>query len=166
MYAEGTGSEVVAIKKTKIRKFDHLKHSLHYSILREIGQMQNLRGHENIINLWDCYYKDNSVYVVMDFMPMDLHHLIWSKDVALSPTAVKNIAHQLLTAVWHLHDQGLVHWDIKPGNMLFNPEGVMKLTDFGLARWIIYEDMKPLTRNVVTRFYRAPEVLYGAYHYD
>ena len=46
---------------------------------------------------------------------------------------MKNILHQLLTAVRHMHDQGLVHRDIKPGNLLFDDEGVLKLTDYGLT---------------------------------
>ena len=66
-----------------------------------------------------------------------------------------------------------MHRDLKPGNLLISNEGVIKYSDFGLARYYDKEELKDkdtesakLTRNVATRYYRPPEVLYGTYNYD
>lgn len=73
---------------------------------------------------------------------------------------------QILNGLKYMHDQDLIHRDVKPGNLLMNKHGQVKFADFGLARSISDIEGKALTRNVVTRFYRPPEILYGASKYD
>lgn len=72
-----------------------------------------------------------------------------------------------------MHDRKMMHRDLKPGNLLVSDQGVVKYSDFGLARFYDQEEMKDpededakLTRNVCTRYYRPPEILYGTYEYD
>jgi len=62
----------------------------------------------------------------------------------------------MLKGLNHIHEQGMMHRDIKGSNILINEEGIVKIADFGLAR-----DMGPntnYTTRVVTRWFRAPEI--------
>jgi cyclin-dependent kinase 7 len=81
--------------------------------------------------------------------------------------------HQVLSGLKFMHDNKLMHRDLKPGNLLISSEGIIKYSDFGLARYYDKEELKNkendsalLTRNVCTRYYRPPEILYGSYDYS
>jgi cyclin-dependent kinase 7 len=68
-------------------------------------------------------------------------------------------------ALSHCHQYFILHRDIKPSNFLISANGVLKLADFGLARTHGSNDKK-LTPAVVTSWYRAPELLFGATQYS
>lgn len=162
----------VAIKKTKMRRMDYLKHSFNFSTFKEIVYLQEL-AHENIVKLIDIFYKDKSIYVVLEYMVGDLYQLIHKTKAQLLPEHVKWIMHQILNGLKFMHGHKLMHRDLKPGNLLISNEGIIKYSDFGLARYYDKEELKgkdtesaKLTRNVATRYYRPPEVLYGTYNYD
>ncbi len=72
---------------------------------------------------------------------------------------------QILEAVAYCHSMGVMHRDLKPQNILVSRDGQLKLADFGLAR-AISPFSRPLTVEVITRWYRAPEVLLGHKYYD
>jgi serine/threonine protein kinase len=61
-----------------------------------------------------------------------------------------------------LHENFFIHRDIKPSNLLIATDGVLKLGDFGLCRTYGSPSSYPMTPEVVTRWYRAPELLFGA----
>lgn len=65
----------------------------------------------------------------------------------------------------YLHSAKILHRDIKPGNLLVNSNCVLKICDFGLARVEEPNPSKAMTQEVVTQYYRAPEILMGAKHY-
>ncbi|CAH0777335.1 unnamed protein product [Bemisia tabaci] len=65
----------------------------------------------------------------------------------------------------YLHSARILHRDIKPGNLLVNSNCVLKICDFGLARVEEPDSEKAMTQEVVTQYYRAPEILMGAKHY-
>lgn len=155
-----------------MRRMDYLKHSFNFSTYREIAHIQEL-DHENIIKIVDVFYKDKSIYTVLEFMEGDLYQLIHKEKAVLDPAHIKCIMHQVLVGLKFLHENKIMHRDLKPGNLLISKEGIIKYSDFGLARYCDIEDLKTketeagkLTRNVSTRYYRAPEVLYGTYNYD
>ncbi|KAJ9586469.1 hypothetical protein L9F63_019869, partial [Diploptera punctata] len=66
----------------------------------------------------------------------------------------------------YLHSARILHRDIKPGNLLVNSNCVLKICDFGLARVEEPDQTKHMTQEVVTQYYRAPEILMGARHYS
>jgi serine/threonine protein kinase len=75
-----------------------------------------------------------------------------------SESQVKTMLRQLLSALEFCHSHSVIHRDIKPSNMLYSFDGVLKLADFGLSRHI-FPDQRYLTANVVSLWYRAPELL-------
>jgi mitogen-activated protein kinase 1/3 len=156
--------------KVAIKKVRDCFHNLTDAkrILREIKLMQHL-NHPNIIQLVDMInplstedFED--IYLVMEYMQSDLHKIIYSEN-ELSSSHMAFIIYQILCALKHIHSAGVIHRDLKPGNILINADCTAKICDFGLARGVSDEDML-LTEYVVTRWYRAPEVVVSAQRYD
>eukprot|EP01062_Namystynia_karyoxenos_P022246 TRINITY_DN1851_c0_g1_i1.p1 TRINITY_DN1851_c0_g1~~TRINITY_DN1851_c0_g1_i1.p1 ORF type:complete len:380 (+),score=84.80 TRINITY_DN1851_c0_g1_i1:101-1240(+) len=155
--------EPVAIKKIP-KVFDDLTDGKR--ILREIKLLRFLR-HENIMGVLELMRPRDSMqtfqdlYMVCELMDTDLHQVIKSKQ-PLTEEHVKYFAFQLMRACKYMHQAGVIHRDIKPGNLLVNENCDLKLCDFGLARGGV-EAMHPqgleLTDYVVTRWYRPPELL-------
>ena len=100
----------------------------------------------------------------MSFYPFDLFKVITDNLFRLTDNEVLYLFKQMLLAVSYLHENYILHRDIKPANFLIDNEGNCILTDFGLARSLPSPE-KELTKNVVTRYYRAPEILFGSRFY-
>ncbi|GMF14644.1 unnamed protein product [Phytophthora lilii] len=175
-----TGNSV-AIKNIP-RTFDDLVDAKR--IVREIRLMRHLR-HPHVVSVLDVMRPPllanfEDTYIVTDLMETDLHRVINSPE-ALSSDHIAFITYQLLCGLRYVHSAHIIHRDVKPSNVLINRDCLVKLCDFGLARGI---DMRPvtpssvdgvstpsgqdgmetaldeaLTEYVVTRWYRAPELL-------
>ncbi|KAH8080392.1 MAP kinase [Aureococcus anophagefferens] len=143
--------------------------------LRELRLMYLLRGHPNVVSLHDAVLQpagSDDLFIVMELMDSDLHRVISSKQ-ALTGEHVSCMMAQLLLGVQALHAVGVLHRDLKPGNVLVSRDCQVRITDFGLSRCVADltgasgpeqeqrdEAVKnPLTEYVVTRWYRCPEVL-------
>ena len=99
---------------------------------------------------------------MVELMDADLHQLINQSDQVLTEPHIKCLMKQLLEALKAMHSLGVYHRDIKPGNILVNQDCQLRITDFGFARHLSAgneEQEAPLTEYVVTRWYRAPELL-------
>ncbi|OQR96263.1 mitogen-activated protein kinase [Achlya hypogyna] len=139
--------------------------------LREIRLMRCLGEHENIISLKDLTMsvEKDELYMMMELADTDLHRLIQSS-CPLTDGHIRVIMFQLLSGVKAMHDNGVLHRDLKPGNLLVNKDCELKITDFGLAR-MVPKDLQnhdpdstdpissPMTEYVVTRWYRPPELM-------
>jgi serine/threonine protein kinase len=121
--------QIVALKKF-IGALENLGKSQH--CLREI-EILSAVNHPNIVQLQNALRQDNSVYMVLDYMPFDLRQFIHSQP-SCTRRQVQSIMYQLLLALNYLHSAKITHRDIKPSNILLNKEGAVKLCDFGLAR--------------------------------
>ena len=73
---------------------------------------------------------------------------------------IKTLMRQLIAGVAYLHDNWVIHRDLKTSNILYNNKGDLKICDFGLARQY-GSPLRPYTHMVVTLWYRAPELLLG-----
>lgn len=109
--------------------------------------------------------KIGDIYLVFEKMDTDLFKIIKSQQF-LSPDHYKFIMYQVLRAIYYLHSANIIHRDIKPSNVLINEDCSIKLCDFGLSRGINDECSMELTEYVVTRFYRAPEIMLCFHEYS
>jgi cell division cycle 2-like protein len=106
----------------------------------------------------------NSIFLVLDFLEHDLKSLLEDMSEPFLTSEIKTLLHQLTSGVLYLHDHWILHRDLKTSNLLLSNRGVLKIADFGMARY--YGDPAPkMTQLVVTLWYRAPELLLGAERY-
>jgi mitogen-activated protein kinase 1/3 len=69
----------------------------------------------------------------------------------------------MLRAFKYIHSANIIHRDLKPSNILLNENCDLKICDFGLSRNLSKEKGEDLTEYVVTRFYRAPEIMLSSH---
>ena len=120
-----------------------------------------LVNHEGIANVYDYGEEEGSAYLVMELVPGEPLSTVIEREKTLSIDKVLDIMAQTAAALQAAHSAGLVHRDIKPGNMLITPEGRVKITDFGIAR---IADQVPLTATgqvMGTVQYLSPEQASG-----
>ena len=149
--------QLVAIKKIKINIGDE---GLSTSSLREVSLLSSMQN-ENIVKLLRTETYQNNLYLIFEYCDNDLNKYIKSQKEDISIYTIKSILQQLLRALVYCHSQRIFHRDIKPGNILINNDGTIKLGDFGLSR-SFGSTNRGFTPEVVTLWYRAPEVLLGA----
>ncbi|KAJ5919023.1 hypothetical protein N7466_009966 [Penicillium verhagenii] len=157
-------SSLVAIKKVKVNA--EYKDGLTMDAIREVKYLQEL-SHPNIIALHDVFSsKDQNLSLVLEFLPRgDLEMLIKDGDIQYGVADVKAWMGMLARGVWFCHENFVLHRDIKPNNLLIASDGEVKLADFGLARSFA-DPYLNMTHQVITRWYRPPELLYGARQYS
>ncbi|KAJ8654691.1 hypothetical protein O0I10_009581 [Lichtheimia ornata] len=154
--------DVVALKKLKL---DKEKNGFPVTSLREIYTLINVK-HPNIVNVREIVMGNHldQVYIVMDFIEHDLKTLMTDMRTPFLQSEVKTLMLQLLSAVALLHDNWIIHRDLKTSNLLLNNRGEIKVADFGLARKY-GSPLGHMTQLVVTLWYRAPELLLGTKQY-
>ncbi|XP_059172768.1 cyclin-dependent kinase 11B-like isoform X2 [Physella acuta] len=154
--------EIVALKRLKMEKE---KEGFPITSLREINTLLKAQ-HENIVTVREIVVGSNmdKIYIVMDFVEHDLKSLMENMKNPFLVGEVKTLLKQLLRAVRHLHDNWILHRDLKTSNLLLSHKGILKVGDFGLAREY-GSPLKPYTPIVVTLWYRAPELLLGCKEY-
>ncbi|XP_011156372.1 cyclin-dependent kinase 11B isoform X2 [Solenopsis invicta] len=151
--------EIVALKRLKMEKE---KEGFPITSLREINTLLKAQ-HPNIVTVREIVVGSNmdKIFIVMDYVEHDLKSLIETmkqKKQVFIPGEVKCLMQQLLRAVAHLHDNWILHRDLKTSNLLLSHRGILKVGDFGLAREY-GSPLRQYTPIVVTLWYRAPELL-------
>jgi serine/threonine protein kinase len=118
-------------------------------------------NHPNIVAVYDWGEDDDAPFIVMEYVPgQTLRDLIQGYG-HLSPNEAARIAAEIADALSFAHEHGVVHRDVKPGNVLITPQGQVKVTDFGIAR---AETGDPLTKTgsvLGTATYFSPEQAQG-----
>ena len=140
-------------------------------ILREIKLLRHLNGHENIIQIHDVMVspqntkKFSDVYIVTKLFDADLDDIISSKQ-PLTKQHLQFFLYQILRGMKYIHSAEILHRDLKPSNILVNANCDVAICDFGLANAQPTDVDACMTEYVVTRYYRAPELLCEAKQYD
>ncbi|KAK1384677.1 Cyclin-dependent kinase [Heracleum sosnowskyi] len=156
--------EIVALKKVKM---DNHTEGFPLTSLREINILRS-SDHPSIIDLKEVVEGSSSdcVFLVMEYMDSDLGEVMRRrKNQPFCQSEVKCLMLQLLKGVKYLHDNWVLHRDLKTSNLLLNRRGELKICDLGMARQY-GSPAKPYTQLVVTLWYRAPELLLGAKQYS
>eukprot|EP01066_Platyproteum_vivax_P005063 Platyproteum_vivax@DN16462_c0_g1_i1.p1 len=159
--AQDVGGDIYALKKIRLEAEDE---GIPSTAIREISLLKELQ-HPNIVRLCDVVHTERRLVLVFEYLDQDLKKLLDVCDEGLGPTTTKSFLYQLLRGVAYCHQHRVLHRDLKPQNLLINREGYLKLGDFGLAR-AFGIPVRSYTNEVVTLWYRAPDVLLGSKKYS
>jgi cyclin-dependent kinase len=166
--ASGLASEVYRSKTFALKVITETHNIEPHNPVREVKILQQLR-HSNIIKLSETFQdQEGRLTMVFPFMPLTLAKLIESD--SMSTYYRKNCFHDLFSALDYLHEQGIIHRDVKPSNILLaSATGPAYLSDFGTAWHPNLSTDEPGDHKcleVGTTCYRAPETLFGNRSYD
>ncbi|OAA71956.1 Serine/threonine-protein kinase domain protein [Akanthomyces lecanii RCEF 1005] len=160
--------KVVALKRLKLDPAD--RSGLPVTGLREIQILHDCK-HRNVVTLEEVVVgsnvnkMDNSIFLVLEFVEHDIKSILDDMPEPFLASEIKCLLQQLTAGVAYLHENWILHRDLKTSNLLLNNRGQLKIADFGMARYV--GDPAPkLTQLVVTLWYRSPELLLGARTYD
>ncbi|KAG0367883.1 Cyclin-dependent kinase catalytic subunit [Gamsiella multidivaricata] len=156
---------IVALKKIRLENEDE---GVPSTAIREISLLKELK-HVNVVQLLDIIHDETKLYLVFEFLDLDLKKymdiLPTTTGAGLPMDQVKDFLYQLLRGVEFCHSRRILHRDLKPQNLLIDEHRTLKLADFGLAR-AFGIPLRTYTHEVVTLWYRAPEILMGSRHYS
>uniref|UniRef100_A0AAX7VRZ2 cyclin-dependent kinase n=1 Tax=Astatotilapia calliptera TaxID=8154 RepID=A0AAX7VRZ2_ASTCA len=132
--------------------------------IREVSLLKDLK-HANIVTLHDIVHTDKSLTLVFEYLDKDLKQYMDDCGNIMSMHNVKIFLFQILRGLSYCHKRKVLHRDLKPQNLLINERGELKLADFGLAR-AKSVPTKTYSNEVVTLWYRPPDVLLGSSEYS
>ncbi|KAG2129199.1 Pkinase-domain-containing protein [Suillus bovinus] len=158
---EASTSRKVAIKKIKVGQF---KDGLDMSAIREVKYLRELH-HQNVIELLDVFSSKTNLNLVLEFLDSDLEMIIQDRSLVFLPADIKAWMAMTLRGLEFCHRNFMLHRDLKPNNLLIASDGQLKIADFGLARDFADPGHK-MTCQVITRWYRPPELLFGCRYYS
>ena len=118
-------------------------------------------SHPNIVNIYDVSVRENVKYIVMEFVEgITLKNYMKHREV-LSLREIISYTTQMLRALDHAHKKGIVHRDIKPQNIMLVKDGIIKVTDFGIAKLPNAETITMTDKAIGTVYYISPEQVTG-----
>ena len=124
------------------------------------AKIQAQLSHPNVVNIMNYIEEEDETYLVMEFIDGEtLEDLLQRRKKVTIGEAI-NISKGILSALKYMHSKGLAHRDIKPSNIMFNKEGVVKVTDFGITK-LIGDDKNTKTGMVGSYTYMSPEQILG-----
>jgi cyclin-dependent kinase len=157
--------EIVALKRIRLDKDDE---GIPCTAIREISLLKELR-HPNIVRLLDILHSEKKLTLVFEYLETDLKKWLDGRDGPADQDdldTIREYMRQLLEGVAHLHSKMVLHRDLKPQNLLLQSrKGELKIADFGLAR-AFGAPVRAYSHEVVTLWYRAPDVLLGSRFYS
>ncbi|CAK3838745.1 CTD kinase subunit alpha [Lecanosticta acicola] len=152
---------MVALKKIRM---EGERDGFPVTAIREIKLLQSL-DHINVVPLLEVMVERNDCFMVFEYLSHDLTGLLNHPTFVLTAAHKKHLAKQLFEGLDYLHSRGVLHRDIKAANILISRSGVLKLADFGLARFYEKRRKQDYTNRVITIWYRSPELLLGETQY-
>lgn len=183
---EGTYGKVYKAKSVedgtlvalKMIRMDAEKDGFPVTAVREIKLLQSLR-HENVVQLKEMMVSrgvlasrplvalkliqlTGHVHMVFEYVDHDLTGVLRHPKIKFEAAHLKSLMAQLLVGLGYIHRRGVLHRDLKGSNILVSRSGVLKIADFGLARFYAIGAKNDYTNRVITQWYKPPELLYGA----
>ncbi|EIM81748.1 Pkinase-domain-containing protein [Stereum hirsutum FP-91666 SS1] len=157
-----TTNEIVALKEIHL----DAEEGTPSTAIREISLMKELK-HINVLRLHDVIHTETKLVLIFEYCERDLKKYMDQNGDhgALDPMTVRSFIYQLLMGTAYCHENRVLHRDLKPQNLLINRKGELKLGDFGLAR-AFGVPVNTFSNEVVTLWYRAPDVLLGSRTYS
>jgi len=153
--------EVVALKRIRLESDDE---GVPCTAIREISLLKELK-HPNIVRLHDVIHTERKLTLVFEHLDQDLKQYLDECGGQLTKSTIKSFLFQLLRGIAFCHEHRVLHRDLKPQNLLISRKGELKLADFGLAR-AFGIPVRSYSHEVVTLWYRAPDVLMGSRKYS
>ncbi|KAL2912189.1 cyclin-dependent kinase 5 [Polyrhizophydium stewartii] len=161
---EGTYGIVYKAQNRETGDVVALKRGVPCTAIREISLLKELK-HPNIVRLYDVIHTEKKLTLVFEYLDSDLKKFLDSNSGDISPPTIKHLLHQILRGVAFCHEHRVLHRDLKPQNLFINKRLDLKLGDFGLAR-AFGIPVRGYSHEVVTLWYRAPDVLMGSRQYS
>eukprot|EP00768_Dysnectes_brevis_P003293 gnl/Dysnectes_brevis/2367_a2796_2078.p1 GENE.gnl/Dysnectes_brevis/2367_a2796_2078~~gnl/Dysnectes_brevis/2367_a2796_2078.p1 ORF type:complete len:307 (-),score=100.45 gnl/Dysnectes_brevis/2367_a2796_2078:165-1085(-) len=152
---------IVAIKRIRL---EHEEEGVPGTAIREISLLKEL-DHPYIIKLVDVIHQSHRLHLVFEYLDHDMKKYMDATDAMLPPEVVRSFTYQLTEGIHFCHCRRIMHRDLKPHNLLIDKKGTLKVADFGLAR-AFGIPIRQFTHEIVTLWYRAPEILLGSRHYS
>jgi len=153
--------EIVALKRIRLESVDE---GVPCTAIREISLLKEL-NHPNIVRLYDVIHSEKKLTLVFEYLDQDLKKYLDDCRGEIPLALTKSFLFQLLKGVAFCHEHKVLHRDLKPQNLLINRKGELKLADFGLAR-AFGIPVRSYSHEVVTLWYRPPDVLLGSRKYS
>jgi serine/threonine protein kinase len=135
-------------------------HEARERAMRE-GRIAARLQHPNAVAVYDVVEDDGQPVLIMEYVPSKSLSAVLDQRGPLAPQEVARIGAQVATALTAAHQAGIVHRDIKPGNVLLADDGTVKITDFGISRATGDVTVTATGMLAGTPAYLAPEVAKG-----
>lgn len=155
-----TTGTIVALKRIRL---DVDEEGVPCTAIREISLLKELR-HDNIVKLLDVCHSEHRLTLVFEYLELDLKKYLDRESGDIDAATIQHFLRDLLKGVQYCHQRHVLHRDLKPQNLLISREKELKLGDFGLGR-AFGIPVKKFTHEVVTLWYRSPDVLLGSTQY-
>jgi serine/threonine protein kinase len=146
------------IDKKVALKVPHRQNLDFGELLREPRLLASL-NHPNVVTVLTAEKQDNIFFIVMEYVAGDTLEQIIEREGALDLPRVLDYTCQICNAVDHAHRQGVIHRDLRPGNVLVTEHGMVKVADFGTSRFL--EIAAHGTTVIGSPPYMAPEQFQG-----
>ncbi len=158
----GFGSVYLAedtwIEKKVAIKVPH-KQNLDFGELAREPRLLASLSHPNIVTVLTAEKQDDIFFIVMEYVPGDTLEAIVEREGALDLPRALDYTCQICNAMDHAHSQGIIHRDLRPGNVLVTEQGIVKVADFGTSRFL--EIAAHGTTVIGSPPYMAPEQFHG-----
>lgn len=150
----------VAIKTVRLDAVGEAREKLRERLFRE-ARSAGVLSHPNIVTIYDMGEEDGLAYIAMGLVRGPSLEALLRSPTAMTGSRMLSILRQTAVALDYAHSRGVVHRDIKPGNIMTDEDGAVKITDFGIARFAAAERLNDTRTITGTPNYMSPEQIQG-----
>ena len=155
------GQDVVLRRPVAIKLLRDLGDPRAVARFEQEAQILARLQHPDVVTVFDSGVDHDERFIVMELVDGPTLRELLDEEGRLAPERAGEIASRLASALGFAHDNGVIHRDVKPSNVLFDAEGRAMLTDFGLAKGPAYTVLTRTGQIVGTLDYLAPELIRG-----